>query len=98
MTWINFLSYLGMAYVLYYLSVYALDRMTAPRSAVSNELPVLTFSESVEPKQVSLADVVAEAPGSGHVPPSIGMGGVSLKELFDLARQDAIQFTRSVSF
>jgi hypothetical protein len=98
MNWINFLSYLGMIYLLYYLSVYALERMTAPPSGPSAVLPVLTFSENTSPEQVRTEEVTGSSVDSGLVPAAVGLGGVSLKDLFELARKDVITYTRSVSF
>lgn len=97
MTWINFLSYLGMGYALYYVALYLFDSRASPGKP-SDISSVLTFSENVVPEKVSLddfSDVPTSAPSS---PASIALGGVSIKDLFDLARKDAIEFTKSVSF
>lgn len=99
MTWINFLSYLGMGYAAYYLLVILLDSRPAPGKN-SETSPVLTFSETVDAQKVGLEDL-GKAASSGIIasgPASVALGGVSIKELFHLARQDAIQLTRTVSF
>lgn len=98
MTWINFLSFLGMGYAAYYLLIILLDSRPAP-SKTNNEDNILTFSETVVPEKVALEDIPLAVPASSTTgPASTGLGGVSLKGMFDLARQDAIQYTRSVSF
>lgn len=99
MTWINFLTYIGMGYVAYYLFMFLLDSKASPGKS-AEPAPVLTFSETVEPEKISLEDIgksmlpIANTSG----PASLGLGGVSIKDLFALARKDAIEFTKSVSF
>jgi hypothetical protein len=99
MTWISFLSYLCMGYAAYYLFVVLLDSRSPP-GKTGDVNPVLTFSETVEPEKITLTDVAVVDAIAGYpsTAASVGLGGVSIKTLFDLARQDAIQFTRSVSF
>ncbi|HMI04864.1 MAG TPA: hypothetical protein VK541_20415 [Pedobacter sp.] len=100
MTWINFFTFCGIGYAVYYLMVFLLDSRAAPEGG--GDIPtVLTFSEDVVPEKISLADFGAKADASVEAkfePASVGMGGVSIKELFVLAQKDAIQYTRSVSF
>lgn len=99
MTWINFLSYLAMGYAAYYLFVFLADSKTSPGKS-SGALPVLTFSETVIPEKVSIEDngkgVSSGTNASGAA--SVALGGVTIKDLFELARKDAIEFTKSVSF
>jgi hypothetical protein len=99
MTWINFLSYLAMGYAAYYLLIILMD--SGPSLGNNSESsPVLTFSEHIEPEKIGLEDYGKGATagknssGSG----SVALGGVSIKDLFELARKDAIEFTKSVSF
>nr|WP_068890416.1 hypothetical protein [Pedobacter panaciterrae] len=99
MNWISFLTYLGLGYGAYYFMVFLLDSRASPGSENEASLPVLTFSETVLPEKVGLEDFgLRDATSSAGRAASIGMGGVSIKELFDLARKDAIEFTKSVSF
>ncbi len=101
MSWISFLSYLGTAYLLYYLVVFMLDARASPHALLQDKAPVLTFPEDVVPEKLSMEDfMVAGAAGSQGAAGSAvkGTGGVSLKELFNLARNDAIAYTRAVSF
>lgn len=99
MTWLNFLSYLGMGYALYYVTIFFLDSRGSPAKP-DDRAQVLTFTEKLEPEKVGLEDFelagVSGMATSG--PASVGLGGVSLKDLFALARKDAIEFTKSVSF
>lgn len=96
MKWISFLTYLGIGYATYYLIIILLDSMNTSRNGPKDTLPVLTFTETAEPEKISLEDF---ADNTFHAEPaSIGLGSVSLKDLFTLARQDAIEFTKSVSF
>ncbi|MEJ2880397.1 hypothetical protein [Pedobacter sp. GR22-6] len=96
MTWINFLSFLGMGYAAYYGLLILLERKSAPGKA-DPVSPVLTFTEFVVPEKISLEDIGLSSPAASS-PASIALGGVSIKELFVLARKDAIEFTKSVSF
>jgi hypothetical protein len=96
MNWISFLTYLGIGYATYYLLMILLDSMTASRNSPKDTLPVLTFTETVEPEKISMEDF---SDNTFHAEPaSIGLGSVSLKDLFTLAHQDAIEYTKSVSF
>ncbi|NQX54460.1 hypothetical protein HQN86_12615 [Pedobacter panaciterrae] len=99
MNWISFLTYLGLGYGAYYFIVFLLDSRASSGSETGASLPVLTFSETVLPEKVSLEDFgLEDNNSSAGGAASIGMGGVSIKELFNLARKDAIEFTKSVSF
>jgi hypothetical protein len=99
MTWINFLSYLAMGYAAYYLLVILMDSRPAQGKS-AEALSLLTFSETVEPEKVSLENFTnaASSARNGSGPASVALGGVSIKDLFELARKDAIEFTKSVSF
>lgn len=113
MTWLQFLLWVAGLYTLYYLLLVLLDMSGKDRTkagaAMSHEL---TFSEPVEVQQLSpepeaapAADrqpvsafsqerVMAPQPGAEV----IGSGGVSLKALFSMARDESILYTRSVSY
>ena len=104
MNWLHFSIWVSGVYLLYYLVVILLDVAAdkrAPAHAVSGEL---TFSEPVQPKQLqhepdeeelpAEAIKAAERPRSGVT----ATGGVSLKDFFNLARQESIIYTRPVSF
>jgi hypothetical protein len=88
MTWLRFILTITGAYLLYYLANICFDlylfRGTDEEEAWTEEL---TFTETVQP-------IALYADG----PPQTATGGVSLKELFDLSRKDAIIYTRAVSY
>ena len=90
----------GACYLCYYLALIVTDALFSKIiTAEKNEMPVLTFSEYQPPEKISLSDFKDAAGGSADSDPaSAGLGGVSLQNLFELARQDAIEYTKSVSF
>jgi hypothetical protein len=96
MTWIQFLLAIAGLYSIYYLANIGIDviKSRGPEKDIGliNEL---TFSEDIKPKK---AEAPAPAIFPGTAAPVIASGGVSLKEIFSLARKDAIQLTRKVSF
>lgn len=92
MTWIKFATWLCGLYVLYYLGIILWDLMKSrlpPSKTVSHEL---TFSEDIAPvsKFAEYQPVFSD--------PVISSGGVSLRQLFNLAREEAIEYIRPVSF
>lgn len=93
MTWIRFATWLCGLYVLYYLGIILWDLMKnrLPQSKSSSH--ELTFSEDIAPVSTFAEDKVPE---SGD--PVISSGGVSLRQLFNLAREEAIEYIRPVSF
>lgn len=90
----------GACYLCYYLTLIVTDALFSKIiTAEKNEIPVLTFSEYQPPEKISLSDFKnGIVSGTGSEPASAGLGGVSLQNLFELARQDAIEYTKSVSF
>lgn len=110
MNWLHFFIWVSGIYLLYYLAVILMDlaggrRATAAESSVHQ----LTFAENVVPAQMS-ATVVPEANTDNKTriddavrqrkqePEMIGSGGVVIDNLFKLCKQEAIIYTRSVSF
>jgi len=104
MNWLHFSIWVSGLYLLYYLVVILLDvaaNKRAPAQEVSGEL---TFSEPVQPKQLqhepdeevlpAETTKAAERPRSGIT----ATGGVSLKDFFNVAKQESIIYTRPVSF
>ncbi|HEY4196246.1 MAG TPA: hypothetical protein VGM63_11965 [Mucilaginibacter sp.] len=55
----------------------------------------LTFTEQITPKAI---EHLPDKPAMKSVSPIIASGGVSLKNLFDLCREEAVIYTRPVSF
>lgn len=93
MTWIKFATWLCGLYVLYYLGIILWDIMKnrlPPSKSGSHEL---TFSEEITPVTSFL-----EYSSPGAEDPVISSGGVSLRQLFNLAREEAIEYIRPVSF
>jgi hypothetical protein len=96
MNWLHFLCWTGGVYFLYYLAIILLDNSRKREvKALSNEL---SFSETVFPQKIEhLPDKIKENhPRAASA--IIGSGGVSLKDLFGLCREEAIVYTKSVSF
>jgi hypothetical protein len=109
MNWLHFLLWVAGIYVLYYLAVILLDVAGARRAPAANSLSnELRFSETHTPVQLA-GSPVAETENSNksrfdepvkrnYEPEVIGSGGVVIDNLFRLAKQEAIIYTRSVSF
>jgi len=107
MNWLHFSIWVAGLYLLYYLVVILLDVAASKRiPASASNSGELTFSETVQPKQLqhepdedvlpaaSANTKAADRPRSGVTT----TGGVSLKDFFNLARQESIIYTRPVSF
>lgn len=100
MNWFQFLTWVAALYLIYYLALILFDyaRNMRPQASVSGEL---TFTEDILPKKIEhLPDKTGEPPkqAAKNDSPIIGSGGVSLKNLFGLCREEAIIYTRPVSF
>jgi hypothetical protein len=100
MNWFHFLTWVAGLYLIYYLALILFDysRNKRPQAALSGEL---TFTEDILPKRIEhLPDKTAEpmVQAAKTDSPIIGSGGVSLKNLFGLCREEAIIYTRPVSF
>lgn len=110
MNWLSFLLWVGGVYLLYYLFIMAFDVIAAKRpvtsGAAGNEL---TFSDHFTPVELG-ADIndgeaaMAQKPLAEAIAPlaneseMIGSGGVVIDNLFRLCKQEAVIYTRSVSF
>jgi hypothetical protein len=97
MNWTHFLLWLAGGYGLYYLIVILADLLRSKRKAVaSGNQHELTFSEQVTPVQLATQAVQpTKSPKNNEV---LGSGGVPITDLFRLAKQEAIIYTRGVSF
>lgn len=102
MNWIHFFLWIAGLYVLYYLVMVLLDLAgTAGKPLAGAASQTLTFSEQVQPVQLQQEAATDEAGGTTNKKQArevIASGGVSLKDLFNLARQEAIIYTNSVSY
>ena len=110
MNWLHFFIWLGGIYILYYLAVILFDLAGAKQGQASGStIHELTFSENVAPVQMS-ADTGSLDQASPKTkfdklpsvkknePEMMGSGGVVIDNLFKLCKQEAIIYTRSVSF
>jgi hypothetical protein len=96
MNWLHFLYWTAGLYTLYYLAVILLDNTRKGEvKTISNEL---SFSETVIPQKIEHLPDKPKEILSRIAPPIIASGGVSLKDLFGLCREEAIVYTKSVSF
>jgi hypothetical protein len=93
MNWIKFAVWLSGIYVVYYLALILWDMIRSSRGRVSDEPHQLTFAEHTAPVQKDLLPAPELSASS-----ILSSGGVNLKQLFSLAREEAIEFTRAVSF
>lgn len=103
MSWFQFLGAIAAIYVLYYLLLLVYDKRTGVRSEAGTGMQELTFDDEQPPEKVSLEDFLVDVPfqisaEQPAVSAVTGLGGVNLKGLFELARNEAIEYTRSVSF
>jgi len=97
MNWTHFLLWLAGGYGLYYLIVILADLARGKRQGVAGGNPhELTFSEQVTP--VQLAAPAVQPVKSTNTNEVLGSGGVPITDLFRLAKQEAIIYTRGVSF
>lgn len=100
MNWSTFLCYTGICYATYYLFMLAMDSRRSVKNSGQPETTILTFSEDHPPEKVILEDLKPGLqPGElNNDAASVGLGGVSMQGLYELAQTEALQYTRSVSF
>lgn len=100
MTWIKFIYWLLGFYTLYYLANIAWDLLRSKRQP-AGQAPELHFEEAAAPQKV-IAEKPKEKTEQAKAPqkePVISaMGGVNLKDLFNLAKAEVIAYNRGVSF
>lgn len=93
MTWFKFLLWIGGLYTAYYLVLIAWDHLRSGRKLKGEESNELTFSEDV-----SAVSLVPELSMSDVSSPIYASGGVSLKGLFSLCRDEAVEYIKQVSY
>jgi len=105
MNWLHFFFWVAGIYALYYLVVILTDVAGGKNSAAKSLSPELTFSETVQPVALKHADTAEgktrigeDAPAKKQQAEVIASGGVSLRDLFSLARQEAIIYTNAVGY
>ncbi|MGN7986501.1 MULTISPECIES: hypothetical protein [Pedobacter] len=105
MTWIQFLSWLLCIYAFYYSGLIAFDLSRNRKLAdTENRSETTVIIDLPIAEKVSLKEIEDEeidyflGDGEMEEPPIVFSGGVSIKELFALARSESIEYTSSVSF
>jgi hypothetical protein len=98
MNWLHFFIWLTGLYLLYYLVVVGCDSALRRKTSAGTAANELTFSEDIAPQSIEHLPDKTEPPKPRPQPSMIGSGGVSLKNLFGLAREEAIIYTKAVSF
>lgn len=93
MTWMKFALWLSGIYLMYYGALLSWDLLRGGKKAGAARSAELSFEEAIEP--VKMAADNWPQPYESSV---ISSGGVSLKQLFSLAREEVIAYTRPVSY
>jgi len=97
MNWLHFILWTAGGYFLYYAAMILFDLKTSGIANLKSVPGELTFAENVLPQEVEhLPEKTQDSPKAQ--PTIIGSGGVTLKNLFGLCREEAIIYTRPVSF
>jgi len=102
MTWIKFIYWVLGLYTFYYLANIAWDLLRGQRQSKTDATPELHFDDSPAPQKV-MAEQPKEKPSETvkslqKEPVISAMGGVNLKDLFNLAKAEVIAYNRAVSF
>jgi hypothetical protein len=93
MTWFHFAIWLLVIYGAYYGAVIIWDLLKGRQPAKVASSNVLTFTDQV----ALIKPEYADEPISGE-PATKGHGGVDLKQLFALCRDETIEYRRAVSY
>lgn len=102
MTWIKFIYWLTGLYAFYYLLNILWDVLRTKRAGSVETTPELHFEEAVTPRTVTVTAPEPEKPEAGKKgktdPVASAIGGVGLKDLFNLAKAELIAYNRAVTF
>lgn len=101
MNWIHFLLWIAGIYFLYYLIVVLLDLAKSKRTQTAGvNGHELTFSGHSAPHDAALLlqETEAQSAQTLSTPEMIASGGVPLKDIFSLARKEAIVYLKEVAF
>ena len=112
MTWLHFLLWITGIYGLYYLANILYDLSFSARSAdVMTTTNELSFVETHQPQKLEHSPPANAEPAKEPGPASVGANskikkepeivasrGVTLKNVFNLAREESIIYTKAVSF
>ncbi|CAN5318794.1 hypothetical protein BH09BAC6_BH09BAC6_16420 [soil metagenome] len=94
MTWIKFALWLLGIYTSYYIALIFWDNLRSHNGEPGSDEHELTFVEDIAPVKSLLEEIT----GIGKESPVSFSGGVSLKQLFNLAREESVEYIKSVSF
>lgn len=94
MTWIKFTLWLLGIYTSYYAALIIWDYLRTKGGDTGNDQHELTFVEDIEP----IKSHVDESILNGKESSVVFSGGVSLKQMFNLAREESVEYTKAVSF
>lgn len=94
MTWLKFAICLLGIYAIYYVALIFWDNLRTNREESGIDKHELTFVEDILP----VKSLVEEIIGSGKESSIAFSGGVSLKQLFNLAREESVEYIKSVSY
>jgi len=110
MTWTQFIIYLIGAYCCYYGANLLFDFSRTGMETENENIDLVTvgLSSSDLPKKIAMEDMdpgfseidyfVGEGEGDAADSPIVASSGISIRELFELAKDESIEYTRSVSF
>lgn len=112
MSWTNFLIVILIVYLVYYALNLLFDLLISPNTGSQGEIAEdeLFFSQTFSPELISLEEKMETAttgsdkaddtrPASIISPGPIGSsGGVGLKQLFSLAKDNLIEHTRAIPY
>ena len=93
MNWMKFILWLSVIYITYYGAVLLWDFLRSRKLPADENSHIISFVEDAEPVQ----EIAAPKPEI-YDASVLSSGGVSLKQLFSLAREEAIEYTRPVSY
>ncbi|RBQ08957.1 hypothetical protein [Pedobacter miscanthi] len=110
MTWTQFIIYLIGAYSFYYGANLFFDyyRTAGTGDSIDTGLISVGLSSADLPRKIAMEDLdpgfseidyfVGDTDSDPVDSPIVSSGGISIRELFELARDESIEFTRAVSF
>ncbi|QEM07845.1 hypothetical protein DIU31_031700 [Mucilaginibacter rubeus] len=101
MTWIKFISWLAALYAFYYLLNIAWDFFRNKKKGGNDAGPELHFEEATAPLQVvpeTLEEKKVEPKKGSNEAAASALGGVRVKDLFQLAKLELIAYNQSVTF
>ncbi|NHA03271.1 hypothetical protein G7092_05680 [Mucilaginibacter sp. HC2] len=94
MTWIKFTLWLLGIYTSYYAALIIWDYLRTKRGDTGYDQHELTFVEDIKP----VKSHVDESTLNGKESSIVFSGGVSLKQMFNLAREESVEYIKAVSF